>query len=158
MAYDSTSDTTKHIRRVQELLRECIDRLETRREHHDASKLSGIEKHAYDALGENLRGITYGSPEYMAQFQHPLMKEGLGHHFAHNSHHAEHWPNGVNDMSLLDVIEMTVDWKAASERHADGDIVRSVEVNRERYGISDQLAGIILNTYRDLGVLSEDGG
>jgi hypothetical protein len=59
-------------------------------------------------------------------------------------------------MSLLDVLEMTVDWKAASERHADGDIVKSVEVNRKRYGVSDQLAGIILNTYRELGLINPD--
>ncbi len=150
--YDSTEDTLKHIRRVQGLLMDCVARLEMRAEQHDQSKLAGIEKLAYDELGENLRGITYGSPEYMAQFQYPLMKEGLAHHFAQNSHHGEHWPNGVNDMSLLDVLEMTVDWKAACERHADGDIVKSVAINKDRYGISDQLAGMILNTYRELGL------
>lgn len=109
MTYDSTADTVKHIRRVQELLRACIARLEERAELHDQSKLSGVEKRAYDELGENLRSISYGTPEYMAQFQHPLMKEGLAHHFANNNHHAEHWPNGINDMSLLDVLKMAVD-------------------------------------------------
>ena len=152
MTYDSRPDTLKHIRRVQDLLADVCIRLHGRAIRHDQSKVEdGIEKAAYDELGENLRTLTYGSPEYMAQFQHPVMKKAIAHHFANNSHHAEHYENGIAGMSLLDVTEMFMDWKAASERHDDGDIIESIEINIKRYGIDDQLASILRNTAREMG-------
>ena len=81
------------------------------------------------------------------------MGEALKHHYAANSHHPEHYENGIDGMTLIDVLEMLCDWKAATERHADGDIMRSLEVNRERFGISDQLANILANTVREWGWL-----
>jgi rubrerythrin len=58
---------------------------------------------------------------------------------------------GVSGMTLLDVIEMLCDWKAAGERHADGSITKSLEINKKRFGISDQLASILDNTRKELG-------
>lgn len=60
---------------------------------------------------------------------------------------------GLRGMSLLDVLEMLVDWKAAGERHNDGSIERSLTVNRGRFKISDQLYAILENTARELGWL-----
>lgn len=54
--------------------------------------------------------------------------------------------HGMGGMNLLDLIEMLCDWKAATLRHADGDIVRSVEQNQKRFGYSDELRQIFLNT------------
>jgi hypothetical protein len=48
--------------------------------------------------------------------------------------------------SLLDILEMLCDWKAAALRHNDGDIRRSIEINQERFGYSDDLKQILLNT------------
>lgn len=66
-------------------------------------------------------------------------KPTIAHHYAANDHHPEHWPNGVNDMSLLSILEMLCDWKAASERTKQGSIQQSLPINKERFGISDQL-------------------
>lgn len=52
----------------------------------------------------------------------------------------------VNGMNLADVVEMFMDWKAATERHHDGNIRKSITQNRERFGLSDQLAEILGNT------------
>jgi hypothetical protein len=49
-------------------------------------------------------------------------------------------------MSLFDVLEMFIDWKAASERHTTGDIWRGLELNQERWGLSDDLVRILANT------------
>lgn len=57
----------------------------------------------------------------------------------------------INKMSLLDLVEMVSDWKAATMKHADGDIRKSLEINKERFGISDQLAKIIENTISEMG-------
>ena len=37
-------------------------------------------------------------------------------------------------MTLLDMLEMLCDWRAASLRHADGDIYQSLVINRARFG------------------------
>ena len=39
----------------------------------------------------------------------------LLHHHCHNSHHPEHYINGVYGMSELDLCEMVCDWKSRSE-------------------------------------------
>lgn len=147
--YDSTADTLDHINKVRARLQECIGRLEARALVHDASKLQSPEKEAFDEVTPLLRGLTYGSPEYHANTAR--LGEALAHHYAANSHHPEHYPDGIAGMTLLDLVEMFSDWKAATERHADGDLARSIEINCERFGLSEQLVGILRNTARELG-------
>lgn len=142
--YDSTKDTQEHIAKVQQTLWEFTRELERRGREHDASKFQSPEKEAFDEVTPKLRGLTYGSEEYKANIA--KLGEALEHHYAANSHHPEHYPNGIDGMTLLDVVEMFCDWKAATERHADGNLERSIEINRERFGISDQVAAIFQNT------------
>lgn len=59
--------------------------------------------------------------------------------------------SGINGMSLLDILEMLADWKAAGERYKGGNIAQSLAHNRERFGISDQLFAILENTVKELG-------
>jgi hypothetical protein len=49
-------------------------------------------------------------------------------------------------MNLIDLVEMLCDWKAASERHNDGNIRKSIEINASRFTISPQLVKILENT------------
>ncbi len=49
-------------------------------------------------------------------------------------------------MNLIDLVEMLCDWKAASMRHHDGNIRRSIEINGDRFGLSPQLVRILENT------------
>ena len=70
----------------------------------------------------------------------------LDHHYANNGHHPEHYPNGVNDMTLYDIVEMFMDWVAAGERHADGNIYKSIEHNKVRFNLDPQLVNIFTNT------------
>jgi hypothetical protein len=143
-AYDSTADTLKHIKRVKELLGRAADELIWRGERHDASKLLPPEKECFDIITPRLKTSTYGSPEYKA-----TMKEFAGplaHHQTSNSHHPEFYSNGINGLDLFDLMELFFDWKAASERHEDGDILRSIRLNKERFGFSEQLCNILENT------------
>lgn len=57
----------------------------------------------------------------------------------------------IGRMSLIALLEMLCDWKAASERHDTGDILRSLDINKERFGISDQLDSILRNTVAEMG-------
>ncbi len=49
-------------------------------------------------------------------------------------------------MTLVDLIELLCDWKAATMRHSTGNIRESIEKNQRRFGYSDALKQIFLNT------------
>lgn len=191
-----------HIDRVRELIDECIDRFSDRALNHDASKLEEPEKTVFDTCTLKLKSMAYGSPEYKAAMEE--LKPGLAHHYAHNSHHPEHYPKRdggitsallrssadamdeqavsallhtdekeaaealmntakfmratadgleaeVNGMSLFDLVEMLMDWKAATERmKGGGDIHRSLQINTERFKLSPQLVNILQNTINEM--------
>lgn len=144
-------DTFLHIERVRNLLHGVVRELLDRAELHDQSKLGSPEVEALTANTDKLKSLTYGSPEYVAQLgKSAEMTTYLQHHYANNRHHPQHHKNGVNDMTLVDIIEMLVDWKAASERHNDGNINKSIEVNAERFGLSPQMVRILENTAKAL--------
>jgi hypothetical protein len=147
--YDSTPDTLAHIHRVSELLNEFANDLRHRAAIHDDSKLQEPEKSVFDAVTPKLKALTYGSDEYKASLTE--MGVALQHHYAHNSHHPEHYPNGIADMTLMDIVEMLLDWKAATERHANGEIIRSIEQNEDRFGLDYKLECIFKNTAYALG-------
>ena len=142
--YDSEADTLHHIKRVNQFLLFAAQDLLKRAMIHDNSKLLEPEKSKFDEMTPKLKGLTYGSDEYKASLSE--LGVALKHHYEHNSHHPEHYPDGVNGMDLLDLIEMFFDWCAAGERHADGDIYKSIENNKTRFNLSDQLVDIQKNT------------
>ena len=137
-------DTFRHIERVRNLLNLCIQDLLRRGELHDQTKLEPPEVALFAEYTPKLAGCTYGSDEYKQYLA--AIKPALDHHYAHCRHHPEHHKNGVNDMNLLDLVEMLCDWKAASERHNDGNIRKSIEINANRFGVSPQLVRIFENT------------
>lgn len=155
-AYDSRPETQEHIDRVGDFLKDAILNLEERMEVHDASKLVEPELSAFDIATPKLAGLVYGSEEYKQSLRD--LGPALAHHFEHNDHHPEHFENGVRGMSLMALIEMLCDWRAASERVKqrtdDPEKVSSFESgllhNKERFGISDDLYEILLNTAREL--------
>ncbi len=147
--YDSTTDTLLHIKRVQELMIWFANELLNSALQHDHSKLEEPEKSTFDKITPLLKNTTYGSDEYkkiMAE-----NKESIEHHQLHNPHHPEFYPNGINDMSLMDIVEMFLDWKAASERHTDGDIMKSIDIQKKRFDIDEQLCQIFRNTANYFG-------
>lgn len=145
---DSRPDTYAHIQAVQGFLGRMVRRLTIRSEVHDRSKLATPEVEVFDEYTGRLAGTTYGSDEYRACLA--AMKPALDHHYAANRHHPEHFPDGIRGMTLLDLVEMLCDWKAATMRHHDGDIRRSIEINQKRFGYSDELKQILLNTLSEI--------
>ena len=143
--YDSRKETIKHIKRVGYYLNVCKKEIVKRAKRHDYDKIhDSTEKSLFDEYTPKLKGCTYGSDEYKTFLKG--LKEGLDIHYKNNRHHPEHFKNGIKDMNLIDLIEMICDWKAASERHADGNVYKSIEINQERFGYSDELKAILENT------------
>jgi Family of unknown function (DUF5662) len=152
LSYDSRDETMAHIEAVQRNMDEVTGDLTTRAYVHDRSKLRDPEKACYDKFTPLLAGMEYGSAEYKQALKD--MGPALRHHYEQNSHHPEHFRNGIRGMSLLDLMEMLADWQASISRGKNGDLQRSVVVNQERFGYSDELGEILLNTARELGWIS----
>jgi len=141
-------ETVKHIQLVRAHLCSMIEELDKRAREHDQSKLESPEKEIYGEWTPELSKTKYGTAEYMALLE--KVKPALDHHYAKNRHHPQHWPDGINDMTLIDLIEMICDWKAATERVKDGNIRYSIDVNSKRFNMSSQLTKIFENTVREM--------
>jgi len=141
---EAKQETKKHILMVQSMLRSMIFFLQERLEIHDLSKLESPEAEIFEEYTSKLKGTTYGSDEYKRYLEE--MKPALYHHYQFNRHHPEHFVNGVDGMNILDFLEMFCDWKAATLRHADGNLSKSIEINAKRFNISPQLVSILKNS------------
>ena len=141
---ESTYGTLEHIREVQRGLAAFAATLIERGIVHDRTKLEDPEHEHFEVATPRLKGLTYGSEEYKESLR--SIKPAIEHHNAHNSHHPEHYAEGILGFDLFDLVEMFCDWQAAVKRHADGDLRRSVTLNQERFGYSDDLRSILMNT------------
>ena len=144
--HETMCETYKHKQTVFTLINEFIRTLLIAAAEHDNSKLEEYEVDIFTKYTPKLAGSTYGSDEYNLFLKE--MKPALDHHYANNRHHPEHFKNGIKDMDLVDLVEMICDWKAATLRHNDGDIFKSIEINQKRFGYSDELKQIFINTVK----------
>jgi len=152
---DVMRETLCHVRKVGNLMLDVVQQLQRRAMEHDDSKFGLLE---YDIFAEStpkLKSLTYGSDEYKKAL------EGLGvaleHHYAHNRHHPEFHENGIKDMNLLDLIEMLADWKAATERHEDGNLAISIVQNATRFGYGEDIMLLLARTAIDMEWITEEG-
>jgi len=172
---DQRPKTLEHISEVRNQLNLVINELHDRARDHDASKLEEPEKSIFDEYTPKLKNTTYGSTEYK-QYLKEMKKALDHHYAYNRHHpehfatlkkdtniFSKLWTkfltkinnliepylsnrSSVSYMNLIDVIEMFCDWKAATLRHADGDILNSIKINKKRFGMSEQLCRILINT------------
>ena len=140
----ANSVTWEHINLVMKLLASAQIELMRRQFTHDRSKLKSPEAEAFARYTPKLKNSVYGSDEYKSFLTG--MEPALRHHYEHNRHHPEHFQNGVEGMTLFDLLEMFIDWCAAVQRHDDGNIYRSIEISARRFNLSPQLVQILENT------------
>lgn len=103
---------------------------------HDLSKYRWVESSLLAQVIFKLKGTTYGSKEYndFLKFLKPMTEL----HYKKNRHHPEYHKNGIVDMTIIDKLEMIADWQAATQRHGNGDIFKSIEINQKRFGYDDK--------------------
>lgn len=152
--YDCTADVMAHKEKVTYWLRRFWNQLDGRAKYHDDSKLNNpAEKAMFDRWTPELKAREFGSDAYKEALAN--MGNGLKMHYKANRHHPEHYENGVNDMTLIDVMEMVADWMAAAqakEKPIDLDYLAS------RFGLSEQLVNLIANQLREEDVWNEIDG
>lgn len=139
--YDCTTDVLQHKRKVADRLNEVAIGLLRRALVHDDSKLQSPEKEGFDQWTPALKAREFGSDYYKVALDR--MGEFLQHHYEVNSHHPEHFSNGVDGMSLLDLVEMVCDWQAAAEARG---VTVDLEHAAKRFHLSPQLVNIIRNS------------
>lgn len=144
--HDAILDTINHIRNVQKFLNRAITDLISRACEHDFSKFSVNQWTGFREATSRLKNLTYGSEEYKAAMRDPDFHKCVKEHQVTERHHPEHFNGDISQMTLVDLLEMVLDWKAASMRNKDGDIKKSIELNKERFGIHEQLVQILKNT------------
>lgn len=141
------AETHKHVRKVQKYINAFVADLIHRGEHHDDSKFEEPELSIFAENTHKLGQTQYGGEEYKKLLEE--VKPAIVHHYSKNRHHPEHWPNGIEDMTLIDLLEMLADWKAATDRNKDGNIRKSIEINSAKFKMSPQLRTIFENTVRE---------
>lgn len=148
MSLQTEIDIHNHIKLVRTFLTEVVTKLLERTLTHDESKFSSIELKAFSNASAKLSNTTYGSTEYNSNLHE--LQVGLDEHYKKNRHHPEHYEDGISGMTLIDLIEMICDWMASVQRHHDGDIYKSLEINKDRFSIDSQLQNILFNTVKQL--------
>ena len=143
MPSDFVKDLVQHKEWVAHYMQMAAHTLFHRACVHDNSKFEPEEFEIYDKAFPDLQKYAYGTPELQAVYER--IRPALTHHLKVNRHHPEHFEYGINDMTLIDVLEMVCDWMAASKRSQTG-IAKGLEINKERYGIDEQLFMIVRNT------------
>lgn len=117
---------------------------------HDMSKYSEQERSYFEKAIPKLQSLTYGSDRYKETLEE--LQPALNHHYHANSHHPEYHGGDVKVMPRLDQIEMLCDWAAATRRHDDGNLQRSVEINKDRFHYGYETASAFQKDIKEIGL------
>lgn len=137
-------DYIQHIQWLMEGMAWVQGQLMLRMLSHDRTKIGESELDAYAEIVPGFKNLQYGTEEHKAHGKRlgPAWK----HHTEHNRHHPEHFESGISDMTLIDLVEMVCDWRAASMRGGYFDWERSLDQAKKNHGIDQQLFEILGNT------------
>lgn len=149
-------DWVQHVQWITELLLLVQWDLSRRIMTHDRSKIMAPEERdIYAKVVPKFAKTTFGTEEHRAVGRE--LRPAWKHHLHHNRHHPEHFSLGIDGMTLIDLVEMMCDWKAAGLRKADeASLENSVNILKERHGIGPQLEQILKNTAKDLDLLYDN--
>ena len=140
---------------VRKNFHDLISKLEARAIIHDVSKFQEDEFDGFVEADEMSLYKEYGSSDY-----HKKLKEnkGIALHLSRNSHHPEFYEDGatgftgirgINLMSFLDIVEMVIDWKSASETYGT-DFIKSIDYSIERFGAEPKIEWLIREIAKEL--------
>lgn len=86
----------------------------------------------------------YGSDGYFEKMK--KWRQFFDHHYQMNSHHPNHFVNGVSGMTLTDLCEYLVDIIAYEDNLSVDEALAVIEDQKQRSGLDEQLTQILKNT------------
>ena len=124
----------QHRETVETLLTILAQDFAIRGRVHDRSKLKSDEFDGYIHINRAARKHAFDSPELREVKRNHIA--AIDHHYARNSHHPEYHKD-IRDMGFMDIIEMVIDWKAASITYGNQTLREGLSTMRERHDFSD---------------------
>jgi hypothetical protein len=127
-------ETLKHIEVVMQLLGTMQHELFRRMFSHDRSKMESPEKEMFAEFTDRLRGLTYGSPEYIECLEE-MKTTALGHHYENNRHHPEYFEDCPKNNSAIQQCESLITALSQMQAQYPDDeyaIGYSIDLVRER--------------------------
>lgn len=125
----------RHHRHVSYLLRELAREFERRADLHDLTVLELDEFEGRVRIQHIVRTYPYDSPEY----RESIKNEGsLQLHYHRNSHHPEHWADGVKGMTFIDFVEMVIDWAGAARTYKNTSFEDGLKGQIERFKLQPE--------------------
>lgn len=139
------ADIIRHTRQIQAILFRLAFKLSMRGILHDQSKFRPDELAGFVEINEVARTQSFMSGKYKQTLNHPA----LALHYNRNSHHPEHSPDGLASMTLIDLIEMVADWRAAFLVRRESGVesmewADSLQVQRRRFNMNDEQFNLIV--------------
>jgi hypothetical protein len=113
---------------------------------HDLSKYRWREAKWFATTNEKMKVTKPNTPEYDELRR--MIDQGISAHYEANSHHPEHYKDGINGMSFVDEIEMLFDWNAASKRNVSGDPLMFIHESRGRFKHSEDRANFYVKAIK----------
>ena len=142
-AVKTISNILKHRHSVNSKLQYLSRTLKERGEKHDASKLEPPEIDWLIAMDKEPI-YPYGSPEYFEKMRR--WEKFFKHHYGNNRHHPSHFEHGIEGMNLIDLCEYCCDIISYYDEMHPDQAFASLEAQRERFGMDEQLTCILKNT------------
>lgn len=125
-----------------------IAKLHERSDLHDLSKFLEDEFDGFQKADEAGLYTKFGTGEYKKLIAE---NEGIRLHYQRNTHHPEHYKDGsegishvfeVEKMSFLDIVEMVIDWKSASETYGKN-FMEGLDYSLERFRCDEKCRWLI---------------
>lgn len=142
-AIKTIQDVNSHRLSVQRKIYFLISKLEERAFAHDLSKLQSPEISWLIEMDKEPR-YKYGSDEYFEKMKR--WQKFFDHHYKMNRHHPDHFWNGVNGMSLVDLIEYLCDIISYFDELHVQEAIDTIDKQKDRFRLSEQLADVLKNT------------
>lgn len=133
----------RHRIAVQRNLRRISQQIEARIIEHDSSKFQEDEFEGFVEINVVARVHPYGSEEYKNSISH---NKAVELHWSRNRHHPEYNRDigkGVEAMTLVDMIELVCDWKAASETYGQTSFQESLAIQSKRFNLTPEQEYVI---------------
>ena len=142
-AIKTINSILNHKKKVKDRMLFLAKEIIKRAEEHDNSKLKAPEINWLIEMDKEPK-VEYGTPEYFEKMKR--WDKFFKHHYKNNSHHPDHYVQGVYGMTIVDLVEMMCDVVSYIEELHVCQTSKIIKEQKERFDIDEGIAQILINT------------